>query len=88
MSTSARKRTDAHGVRKRPQRERAYVPTTALAKAVEFDAEMMRVVFTDGRVLGGAAGVAPAGGRPRSGPLRPAAQTGSHTSGTRAPARP
>jgi hypothetical protein len=31
---------------------RAYVPTTALAKAVEFDEEMMRVTFTDGRVLG------------------------------------
>jgi hypothetical protein len=31
---------------------RAYVPTTALAKSVEFDEEMMRVVFTDGRVLG------------------------------------
>ncbi len=31
--------------------QRAYVPTTALAKAVEFDAEAMRVTFTDGRVL-------------------------------------
>ena len=30
---------------------RAYVPTTALAKSVEFDQEMMRVIFTDGRVL-------------------------------------
>jgi hypothetical protein len=27
------------------------VPVTALAKAVEFDEEMMRVTFTDGRVL-------------------------------------
>jgi len=27
------------------------VPVTALAKAVEFDAVMMRVTFTDGRVL-------------------------------------
>ena len=31
---------------------RAYVPVTALAKAVEFDEDMMRVTFTDGRVLG------------------------------------
>lgn len=31
---------------------RAYVPVTALAKAVEFDEVMMRVIFTDGRVLG------------------------------------
>ena len=30
---------------------RAYVPTTALAKSLEFDEEMMRVFFTDGRVL-------------------------------------
>jgi hypothetical protein len=27
------------------------VPVTALAKGVEFDDEMMRVTFTDGRVL-------------------------------------
>ncbi|MDR3635075.1 MAG: DUF2442 domain-containing protein [Isosphaeraceae bacterium] len=32
-------------------RARAYVPTTALAKSVEFDETMMRVAFTDGRVL-------------------------------------
>jgi hypothetical protein len=31
--------------------QRAYVPTTALAKSLEFDEEVMRVVFTDGRVL-------------------------------------
>lgn len=31
--------------------QRAYVPTTALAKSLEFDADVMRVVFTDGRVL-------------------------------------
>lgn len=31
---------------------RAYVPTSALAKAVEFDDEMMRVSLTDGRVVG------------------------------------
>ncbi len=29
----------------------AFVPTTALAKAVEFDDEMMRVSLTDGRVI-------------------------------------
>ena len=52
MSTSAGKKTNARPARKQPQRERAYVPATALAKAVEFDAEMMRVTFTDGRVLG------------------------------------
>jgi len=33
------------------KRQRAYVPTTALAKSVEFDEAMMRVAFTDGRVL-------------------------------------
>jgi hypothetical protein len=31
---------------------RAYVPTSALAKTVEFDDEMMRVSLTDGRVVG------------------------------------
>lgn len=31
---------------------RSYVPTTALAKSVEFDDQMMHVLFTDGRVLG------------------------------------
>ena len=31
--------------------QRAYVPTTALAKTLEFDEHAMRVVFTDGRVL-------------------------------------
>ena len=30
---------------------RAYVPTTALAKLVTFDAEMMHVTLTDGRVI-------------------------------------
>lgn len=30
---------------------RAYVPTSALAKAVEFDDEMMHVRLTDGRVI-------------------------------------
>jgi hypothetical protein len=50
MSTSSRKQPKAQSPKiKRP---RAYVPVTALAKAVEFDAEMMRVTFMDGRVLG------------------------------------
>lgn len=30
---------------------RAFVPTTALAKLVEFDAEMMHVALTDGRFI-------------------------------------
>ncbi len=37
---------------KKPEYQRAYVPVTALAKAVEFDDTMMHVTFTDGRVLG------------------------------------
>jgi hypothetical protein len=31
--------------------QRAYVPTTALAKAVRFDEEMMHVSLTDGRCI-------------------------------------
>lgn len=31
--------------------QRAFVPTTALAKSVDFDEEMLRVTLTDGRVL-------------------------------------
>ncbi|HMF10673.1 MAG TPA: DUF2442 domain-containing protein [Gemmataceae bacterium] len=51
MSTSARKtKRPTKSSKQKP--ERAYVPTTALAKSVEFDAAMMRVFFTDGRVLG------------------------------------
>jgi hypothetical protein len=30
---------------------RAFVPTTALARSVEFDTEMMHVFLTDGRVI-------------------------------------
>ena len=30
---------------------RAYVPATALARSVQFDEEMMQVLFTDGRIL-------------------------------------
>ncbi|MBV9849012.1 MAG: DUF2442 domain-containing protein [Armatimonadetes bacterium] len=36
----------------RPRRARAYVPTTALAQAVEFTDEAMQVFLTDGRTLG------------------------------------
>jgi hypothetical protein len=42
MSTSAKASTKF---------QRAFVPTTALAKLVEFDDVTMRVTFTDGRVL-------------------------------------
>lgn len=31
--------------------QRAYVPTSALAKSLEFDADFLRVNFADGRVL-------------------------------------
>ena len=34
-----------------PALDRAYVPTTALAKAVSFDDEMMHVSLTDGRII-------------------------------------
>ncbi|TMQ33825.1 MAG: DUF2442 domain-containing protein [Planctomycetota bacterium] len=50
MATS-RHNPRARGRGKQRQRQRAYVPTTALAKSVEFDDTMMRVSFTDGRVL-------------------------------------
>ncbi|HEX6293228.1 MAG TPA: DUF2442 domain-containing protein [Herpetosiphonaceae bacterium] len=32
--------------------QRAYVPTTALAKAVTFDDALMHVTLTDGRIIG------------------------------------
>jgi hypothetical protein len=51
MSTSARK-SQARTQSKKAKPLRSYVPATALAKAVEFDDIMMRVTFTDGRVLG------------------------------------
>ncbi len=51
MSTSARN-PKGQARRKKPKFQRAFVPTTALAKAVEFDDAMMRVSFIDGRVLG------------------------------------
>jgi hypothetical protein len=51
MSTSARK-PKGQVNNKKPKAGRAFVPVTALAKEVEFDDEMIRVRFTDGRVLG------------------------------------
>lgn len=51
MTTSARKPKKA-GKNRKSKLRRAYVPTTALAKAVEFDDSMMNVTFFDGRVLG------------------------------------
>ena len=42
MSTSAESK---------PQFQRAFVPTTALARHVDFDDVTMKVTFTDGRVL-------------------------------------
>jgi len=38
-------------VKDKPKYRRAHVPTTALAKAVDFDAEMMHVTLTDGRII-------------------------------------
>ena len=50
MSTGAHKpKVLAKG--KKTKQQRAYVPVTALARLVDFDGEMMRVSFTDGRVL-------------------------------------
>ena len=37
--------------KKREKRKRTFVPTTALARSVEFDDETMHVTLTDGRVL-------------------------------------
>ena len=36
----------------KPKLSRVYVPTTALAKSVEFTDEVMHVFLTDGRTLG------------------------------------
>lgn len=38
-------------VKTKTQFERAFVPTTALAKLVEFDSDMMHVQLTDGRII-------------------------------------
>jgi hypothetical protein len=51
MSTSPRKSKGPQRATKRKLR-RAFVPTTARAKEVEFDADMMWLTLTDGRVLG------------------------------------
>jgi uncharacterized protein DUF2442 len=37
--------------KKKSQHRRSFVPSTALAKSVDFDADMMHVAFTDGRIL-------------------------------------
>ena len=39
-------------VKSKPKFRQAYVPTTALAKVVEFDEDMMHVFLTDGRIIG------------------------------------
>ena len=38
-------------VKSKSKFRRAYVPTTALAKAVEFDDDMMHVFLTDERII-------------------------------------
>jgi hypothetical protein len=50
MSTGGRK-PKGQTKSKKPRSGRAYVPVTALAKAVDFDKDSMQVTFTDGRVL-------------------------------------
>jgi hypothetical protein len=50
MSTSARRAK--RPAKKKAKNERSFVPQTALAKHVDFDEAMMRVTFSDGRVLG------------------------------------
>ena len=50
MNTSARK-PKVRTKNKASKLQRAYVPATALAKFAEFDDVMLRVTFTDGRVL-------------------------------------
>jgi len=45
------RKTKGQASGKKPRSERAYVPVTALAKAVAFDEDAMQVTFTDGRVL-------------------------------------
>jgi hypothetical protein len=47
MTTSPRKKSPAR--KKKVERVRSVVPAVALAKAVEFDDLMMRVMLTDGR---------------------------------------
>jgi hypothetical protein len=50
MSTAARN-SKAQVKKKEVKARRAFVPVTASAKTVDFDDEMMRVTFTDGRLL-------------------------------------
>jgi hypothetical protein len=38
-------------VKSKSKFRRAYVPTTALAKAMEFEDDMMHVFLTDGRII-------------------------------------
>jgi hypothetical protein len=38
-------------VKSNPKIERAYMPTTALAKEVAFDDDLMHVFLTDGRII-------------------------------------
>jgi hypothetical protein len=51
MSTSRGKKPQKPTKPDSPRPSRTFVPTTALAKPVKFDAEMMHVQFTDGRIL-------------------------------------
>lgn len=48
MSTTTRKSVQTQ---RGSKRHRAFVPSTALAKSVAFDARSMQVTFSDGRVL-------------------------------------
>jgi hypothetical protein len=38
-------------VKNKVEFRRAFVPTTALAKSLEFDSDMMHVLLTDGRII-------------------------------------
>ena len=38
-------------VKDKAKPQRAYVPSTALAKKVKFDSELMHVLLTDGRII-------------------------------------
>ena len=50
MSTLADKQAQSQGSKEKFRR--AYRPTTALAKSLQFDDELMHVSLTDGRVIG------------------------------------
>jgi hypothetical protein len=49
MSTSRKPKSAAH--KKKSSPPRSYVPTSALAKEIDFVDDMLRVTFSDGRVL-------------------------------------